>query len=146
MGESGQPPRRDSSARVAAAVAGTGPLCAGIDPSRRPARRVGPARRRPTGSRRSACAASRRSPAWCPVVKPQVAFFERCGAAGVAALESVLAAARSAGLLVIADAKRGDIGIDHGGLRLGLARSRQPAGGPTRSPPLPTWGSGRSSR
>jgi orotidine-5'-phosphate decarboxylase len=44
------------------------------------------------------------------IVKPQVAFFERYGSAGYAALEEVLAAARAAGLLVIADAKRGDIG------------------------------------
>lgn len=44
------------------------------------------------------------------VVKPQVAFFERFGSAGFAALEDVLAAARAAGLLTIADAKRGDIG------------------------------------
>ena len=44
------------------------------------------------------------------VVKPQVAFFEPFGSAGFAALEEVLAAARHAGLLVIADAKRGDIG------------------------------------
>nr|BFF11399.1 orotidine-5'-phosphate decarboxylase [Microbacterium flavescens] len=44
------------------------------------------------------------------IVKPQVAFFERFGSAGFAALEDVLAAAREAGLLVIADAKRGDIG------------------------------------
>jgi orotidine-5'-phosphate decarboxylase len=44
------------------------------------------------------------------VVKPQVAFFERHGSAGLAALEDVLAAARAAGLLVIADAKRGDLG------------------------------------
>ncbi|MDQ1597828.1 MAG: orotidine-5-phosphate decarboxylase [Microbacteriaceae bacterium] len=44
------------------------------------------------------------------IVKPQVAFFERYGAAGFGALESVLAAARAAGLLVIADAKRGDLG------------------------------------
>ncbi|MBK0418147.1 orotidine-5'-phosphate decarboxylase [Leucobacter sp. CSA1] len=43
-------------------------------------------------------------------VKPQVAFFERFGAAGYAALERVLADAREAGLLVIADVKRGDIG------------------------------------
>jgi orotidine-5'-phosphate decarboxylase len=45
-----------------------------------------------------------------PVVKPQVAFFERWGAAGLGALETVMAAAREAGLLVIADAKRADIG------------------------------------
>lgn len=44
------------------------------------------------------------------VIKPQVSFFERHGSAGFAALEGVLAAARDAGLLVIADAKRGDIG------------------------------------
>ncbi|MFH8249819.1 orotidine-5'-phosphate decarboxylase [Microbacterium sp. B2969] len=44
------------------------------------------------------------------IVKPQVAFFERFGSAGFAALEDVLSAARVAGLLVIADAKRGDIG------------------------------------
>lgn len=44
------------------------------------------------------------------IVKPQVAFFERFGSAGFAALEDVQAAARAAGLLVIADAKRGDIG------------------------------------
>lgn len=44
------------------------------------------------------------------VVKPQIAFFERHGSAGYAALEEVLAAARAAGLLVIADVKRGDIG------------------------------------
>jgi len=44
------------------------------------------------------------------VVKPQVAFFERHGSAGYAALEEILRAARAAGLLVIADAKRGDVG------------------------------------
>jgi orotidine-5'-phosphate decarboxylase len=44
------------------------------------------------------------------IVKPQVAFFERHGSAGYAALEATLAGARAAGLLVIADAKRGDLG------------------------------------
>jgi orotidine-5'-phosphate decarboxylase len=44
------------------------------------------------------------------LVKPQVAFFERYGSAGFAALEDVLASARAAGVLTIADAKRGDIG------------------------------------
>lgn len=44
------------------------------------------------------------------IVKPQVAFFERHGSAGLAALEVVMSAARAAGLLVIADAKRGDVG------------------------------------
>ncbi|MCU1515219.1 MAG: pyrF [Microbacteriaceae bacterium] len=44
------------------------------------------------------------------IVKPQVAFFERHGSEGFRALEDVMAAARQAGLLVIADAKRGDLG------------------------------------
>jgi orotidine-5'-phosphate decarboxylase len=44
------------------------------------------------------------------IVKPQVAFFERHGSAGYRALERVLGDARQAGLLVIADVKRGDIG------------------------------------
>lgn len=44
------------------------------------------------------------------VVKPQVAFYEAFGSAGFAVLEDALASFRSAGTLVIADAKRGDIG------------------------------------
>ena len=44
------------------------------------------------------------------IVKPQVAFFERHGSAGYGVLEQVLAEARASGLLVIADAKRGDVG------------------------------------
>jgi orotidine-5'-phosphate decarboxylase len=43
-------------------------------------------------------------------VKPQVAFFEALGSDGWAALEAVCRYASGAGLLVIADAKRGDIG------------------------------------
>jgi orotidine-5'-phosphate decarboxylase len=45
-----------------------------------------------------------------PAVKPQSAFFEALGSAGVEALERVEAHARAAGLLVIEDAKRGDVG------------------------------------
>lgn len=43
-------------------------------------------------------------------VKPQVAFFERFGSDGYRALESLLERARASETLVIADAKRGDIG------------------------------------
>lgn len=43
-------------------------------------------------------------------VKPQAAFFERYGARGWEALERICLAAQQAGLLVILDAKRGDIG------------------------------------
>ncbi|MFL5931596.1 MAG: orotidine-5'-phosphate decarboxylase [Gaiellaceae bacterium] len=43
-------------------------------------------------------------------IKPQLAFFEALGPDGMRALEEVCAYARAAGLLVIADGKRGDIG------------------------------------
>jgi orotidine-5'-phosphate decarboxylase len=45
----------------------------------------------------------------CVAAKPQVAFFEQLGFAGWLALEQVCAHARAAGLLVLADAKRGDV-------------------------------------
>jgi orotidine-5'-phosphate decarboxylase len=45
-----------------------------------------------------------------PCVKPQSAFFEQIGPAGVISLAHVIAHARAAGLLVIVDAKRNDIG------------------------------------
>ncbi|MFN8216209.1 MAG: orotidine-5'-phosphate decarboxylase [Solirubrobacterales bacterium] len=47
----------------------------------------------------------------CVAVKPQLACFERLGAPGWAALAAVVAAAREAGLLVVADGKRGDVPI-----------------------------------
>jgi orotidine-5'-phosphate decarboxylase len=43
-------------------------------------------------------------------IKPQLAFFEALGAEGLRAFEEVCAYARSAGLIVVADGKRGDIG------------------------------------
>jgi orotidine-5'-phosphate decarboxylase len=43
-------------------------------------------------------------------VKPQIAFFEQMGSGGMAALERVMAAARERELLIVLDAKRGDIG------------------------------------
>lgn len=47
----------------------------------------------------------------CVAVKPQMACFERLGAPGWTALAEVVAHARELGLLVIADAKRGDIDV-----------------------------------
>jgi orotidine-5'-phosphate decarboxylase len=44
-----------------------------------------------------------------PVVKPQSAFFEACGPAGLVALQNVLRRARELGLLTILDSKRNDI-------------------------------------
>jgi orotidine-5'-phosphate decarboxylase len=44
------------------------------------------------------------------IVKPQIAFFEQLGWRGIQALEELVRSARKQGLLVILDAKRGDIG------------------------------------
>ncbi len=44
-------------------------------------------------------------------MKPQLACFERLGPAGAEALEAAIAAAREAGLAVIADGKRGDVPV-----------------------------------
>ncbi len=47
----------------------------------------------------------------CVAVKPQLACFERLGAPGWRALSDVCEAARRAGLLVVADGKRGDVPV-----------------------------------
>ena len=44
-----------------------------------------------------------------PAVKPQLAFFEQYGVAGMQAFENTVRAAKQRGLLVIADGKRNDI-------------------------------------
>jgi orotidine-5'-phosphate decarboxylase len=43
------------------------------------------------------------------IIKPQSAFFERFGSAGFKAMEELVAVARSKGVLVLLDGKRGDI-------------------------------------
>ncbi|GAB3599207.1 orotidine-5'-phosphate decarboxylase [Microbacterium tumbae] len=95
--------------RVRAALSAVGPLCVGIDPHAGLLKSWGLPQSadgvRELGLRTVDAAIGRAA-----IVKPQVSFFERFGSAGVAALEDVLAAARAAGLIVIADAKRGDIG------------------------------------
>ena len=109
-----------------------GPLCVGIDPHAHLLERVGAGclgRRRCASS---GCAWSRPPPAGSASSSRRSSFFERYGSAGFAALEDVLAAARAAGLLVIADAKRGDIGSTMDALRRGLARRRVAARGGCR--------------
>jgi len=95
--------------RVRAAIDRFGHLCVGIDPHAGLLSTWGldatAAGAREFGLRVIEAAAGR-----VGIVKPQVSFFERYGAAGFSALEDVLRAGRDAGLIVIADAKRGDIG------------------------------------
>ena len=95
--------------RLLATFERSGHLCVGIDPHPYLLQQWGlnddAAGLRVFGLRTVEAAAGR-----VGIVKPQVAFFERHGAAGYAALEATLAAAREAGILVIADVKRGDLG------------------------------------
>lgn len=95
-------------ARLAEAKSDRGPLCLGIDPHPEllrawdlPVTADGVAK---------FCDICVEAYSGFAVVKPQVAFFESYGAAGYAVLERTIAALRSAGVLVLADAKRGDIG------------------------------------
>jgi orotidine-5'-phosphate decarboxylase len=90
-------------ARVASAVLATGPLCAGIDPSPELLARWG-LPDSGDGLRAFGFLCVEAFAGVVPVVKPQVAFFERWGASGISALEAVNVAARDAGLLVIASA------------------------------------------
>jgi orotidine-5'-phosphate decarboxylase len=95
-------------ARLAEAVATRGPLCPGIDPH--------PELLKAWGLTVDADGLAR----FCDIcveafsgfaiVKPQVAFFEAYGAAGFTVLEHTMRALSDAGVLVLADAKRGDIG------------------------------------
>lgn len=94
--------------RLAAATAQRGPLCLGIDPHPELLQAWGlPVSVDGLNAFCDVCVAAFSGFA---VVKPQVAFFESYGAAGYSVLELVIAELRDAGVLVLADAKRGDIG------------------------------------
>ncbi|HEY1133100.1 MAG TPA: orotidine-5'-phosphate decarboxylase [Nocardioides sp.] len=95
--------------RLAAAVADRGPLCAGIDPHPGLLASWG-LDVTPAGLERFARTAAEALGGTCAVVKPQSAFFERFGSAGVATLERTMADLRAGGALVLLDVKRGDIG------------------------------------
>lgn len=96
-------------ARLVAAMAERGPLCAGIDPHPALVEAWG-LPRNVAGMENFALTAVDVLAPEVAVVKPQSAFFEAYGAAGIAVLERVIAHARAAGALVLLDVKRGDIG------------------------------------
>ena len=95
-------------ARLATATAARGPLCVGIDPH--PELMASWELPRTADGLARFCDICIQAYAGFAVVKPQVAFFEAYGAAGFAVLERTTAALQEAGVLVLADAKRGDIG------------------------------------
>jgi orotidine-5'-phosphate decarboxylase len=94
--------------RLADAVSLRGPLCPGIDPHRELIRAWGLTV--DADGLAKFCDICVAAFADFAVVKPQVAFFEAFGAQGLAVLERTIAALQGAGVLVLADAKRGDIG------------------------------------
>lgn len=95
--------------RLAKAMAERGPLCVGIDPH--------PNLLEQWGLEDSAAGLAAFTEAvyegcapFAAALKPQVALFERHGSAGLAVLEALVARAAADGVLIVADAKRGDIG------------------------------------
>jgi orotidine-5'-phosphate decarboxylase len=101
--------------RVVEAVGAHGPLCAGIDPSAELLSQWG-LPDDATGLRDFADGCVEAFAGEVGVVKAQVAFFERHGAAGMAVFEHLRAAAADAGLFLIADAKRADTAVAYLGL------------------------------
>lgn len=100
---------RSWSGRLRAAVAARGRLCVGIDPH--PALlEAWELPRSADGLEVFAELCVEAFVGEVAIVKPQVAFFEAYGSAGYAVLERTVSVLRDAGTLVIADAKRGDIG------------------------------------
>ena len=99
--------------RLRRAVAARGPVVAGIDPHTS-LLEAWSLPDTPEGLREFSRIALRAVTGEVAAIKPQSAFFERHGAAGVAVLEELLAAAREAGVLSILDVKRGDIGSTMG--------------------------------
>lgn len=86
------------------------PLCVGLDPYLDRIPEFFGARRSPEAVEQFCCAIIDRAANRVAVVKPQIAFFEQLGWQGMRALDQVVQHAHNADLLVLLDAKRGDIG------------------------------------
>ena len=95
--------------RLRSALQGRGRLCVGIDPHPALLDSWGMTDSA-VGLERFAMTAVEALAGTAAVVKPQSAFLERYGAAGIAVLEKVVNGCREQGALVLLDVKRGDIG------------------------------------
>ncbi|MGH3315521.1 MAG: orotidine-5'-phosphate decarboxylase [Nocardioidaceae bacterium] len=96
-------------ARLRAAMDDRGPLCVGVDPHPGLLKDWGLSDDA-KGLERFAMTAVEALAPQVAMLKPQSAFFERHGSAGIAVLERLVAGAREVGCLVLLDVKRGDIG------------------------------------
>ncbi|WP_261783881.1 orotidine-5'-phosphate decarboxylase [Curtobacterium sp. TC1] len=95
--------------RLASAIGERSPLCVGIDPHATTLAAWGLGRDE-QGLTAFGAALVDAAAGRAAIVKPQIAFFEAAGVAGYRALDATIRRARDAGLLVVADVKRGDIG------------------------------------
>ena len=104
--------------RLAAAIEAKGSICVGLDPRLEsiPAIVTAEAGRHETAESRARAAIAGfhrividAVAELVPIVKLQLAFYEQYGIGGLMAYQDTVAAARAAGLLVIADAKRNDV-------------------------------------
>ncbi len=95
--------------RLQAAMAAHGPVCVGIDPHDHLLDLWG-LPHTAAGVREFSLRTVAELTGTVAAVKPQSAFFERYGSAGIAVLEETLDACREAGLISVLDVKRGDIG------------------------------------
>ena len=100
--------------RLAVRIKERGPLCVGIDPSSEQLRAWGRGDD-VTGLEFFMLQMLEASSGVAAAIKPQVAFFERFGSKGFAALERLIRDAASADVLIVGDAKRGDIGSTNDG-------------------------------
>ncbi len=90
-------------------LVGLDPRCDSLPPALRPAVPDDPAATA-EAYRAFCCGVIDAVASLVPIVKPQAAFFEELGPAGMAALAEVVEHARGQGLLVLLDGKRNDIG------------------------------------
>lgn len=95
--------------RLARSIDRYGPLCVGIDAHPQIMKQWN-LPQTPAGLLRLSRTVIEAVAGYAAAIKPQVAWYEAYGSSGIAVLEQTLDSAREAGLLTIADAKRGDIG------------------------------------
>jgi orotidine-5'-phosphate decarboxylase len=106
-------------------MAARGPLCVGIDPHPSLLAAWGMASD-VAGLERFARTIVEAIADRVAVLKPQSAFFEAYGSAGIAVLERVLADGHEAGALMLLDSKRGDIGSTMAGYATAYLRDGSP--------------------
>ena len=111
--------------RLQERIRALGPLCVGIDPSKQLLEAWG---REDTieGLEFFSLAVLEAVIGTAAAIKPQVSFFERFGSEGFQVLERLMQDARDADILIVADAKRGDIGSTNEGYADAWLSDRSP--------------------